>query len=271
VDEHGLALEGLHQVRLERVLHDHRHRTGHPEILGRDRLARTALRHHDPAEARTQVVQIAREGEDRHDLRCGRDDERALAGDPVGPTPEAHDRVPQLAIVDIERPRPRDRRGVDVERVAVVERCIERGRQEVVRRGHGMEVAVEVQVDVLHRDDLGVAAAVPPALDAEHRTHRRLPQAEHDALADLPEPLREGDRRRGLALARFGRRDRGGDDELAVGPGGQPIQQGQVDLRAVCPVLLELSGLDAHGLRDLRDGAKHGFLRDLESALHRPP
>ena len=46
--------------------------------------------------------------------------------------------------------------------------------EQVVRRGHRVEVAGEVQVEDLHRHDLAVAAAGRAALDPEGRTHRRL-------------------------------------------------------------------------------------------------
>ena len=39
VDERGLALERLHEVRLDRVLEEHGHRAGRLQLLGRDRLA----------------------------------------------------------------------------------------------------------------------------------------------------------------------------------------------------------------------------------------
>ena len=39
VHERGLALERLHQVRLDRLLEQHRHRAGRPQLLGGDGLA----------------------------------------------------------------------------------------------------------------------------------------------------------------------------------------------------------------------------------------
>ena len=45
VDERGLPLERLDEVRLERVLEQHRHRAGRPQLLGRGRArARTCRR-----------------------------------------------------------------------------------------------------------------------------------------------------------------------------------------------------------------------------------
>ena len=54
--------------------------------------------------------------------------------------------------------------------VAVHEMRLDHGRQQVVGRADGVDVAGEVEVEVLHRDDLGVATAGGAALDAEDRT-----------------------------------------------------------------------------------------------------
>jgi hypothetical protein len=104
----------------------------------------------------------------------------------------------------------------------------------------GMDVAGEVQVEVLHRDDLGHAAAGGAALDAEDRPQRGLAQAGARALADDAEPLRQADQRGRLALAGLGRRHAGDAHELAVGGVLHAVEDAEVDLRLVAPVGLEL-------------------------------
>jgi hypothetical protein len=143
------------------------------------------------------------------------------------------DRVAQLAIVHVERARPRDGRRVDAQRIGVVNRCVERGREQVMRRGHRVKVAVEVEVDVLHRPDLRVAAAGAATFHAEHRAHRRLAQTQHHLLADLPEPHRQRDAGGRLALARLGRGDGGDDHELAVRARGETIENRESNLAAI--------------------------------------
>src|SRR3546814_14745532 len=93
---------------------------------------------------------------------------------------------------------------------------VDQGRQQVVRRGDGVEVAGEVEVDVLHRHHLGVAAAGGAALHAEAGPERGLAQAHHRLLADPVEAVAEADGGRRLALAGRRRRDRRHQDELAV-------------------------------------------------------
>src|SRR6266436_3677291 len=90
-------------------------------------------------------------------------------------------------------------------------------RQEMVGRPDGMQIAGEMQIDVLHRHDLSVAAARGPALDAEAGPKRGLAQAQHRLFAEMVERVGEADRGRGLTLARRRRGDRGNQDQLAVG------------------------------------------------------
>ena len=107
---------------------------------------------------------------------------------------------------------------VDAERVAPVDVVVDQRRQQVVGGGDGVEIAGEVQVDLLHRHDLGVAAAGRAALHAEAGAERGLAQADHRLLADPVQPVAQADRRRRLALAGRRRVDRRDQDQLAVGP-----------------------------------------------------
>ena len=174
VDVGGTALERLEQVRLDRVAQEDRHRAGHAQVLGRDGRARAIRSDDDPAQPGAQVEQVLREGQDRHHLGGDGDHVLALARDPVLPAPEPDDHPPDRAIADVHDPRPADREGVDAERVPMVEVVVEEGRGEVVGGADGVDVAGQVEVEVLHRDDLAVAAAGRPSLDPEDRAERGL-------------------------------------------------------------------------------------------------
>jgi hypothetical protein len=128
-----------------------------------------------------------------------------------------------------------------------------------------VEVAVEVEVDLLHRHHLGVPTAVAAALDPEHRTHRRLAEAEHHVLADRAESLGQRYGRGGLAFARLRRGDRGGDDQLAVGSVAQPVEDRGRDLGPVPTEGLELLREDPGGGRHVGDRTELRPLGDLES------
>ena len=129
------------------------------------RVARTIR----PRRAR-RSLRSDREGEDRHDLGRDRDHELSPgAGSrcPCRPDPTTMSRRARSLMS--MHPRPEDVVGVDAELVAVVDVVVDERRGEVVRGADRVDVAREVEVEVLHRDDLGVAAARGAALDPEHR------------------------------------------------------------------------------------------------------
>ena len=163
-----------------------------------------------------EVLEVLGEAEDRHHLGGDRDVEAGLARIAVGDAAERADDLAQRAVVHVHDAAPGDATGIDAERVAPVDVVVDQRRQQIVRRGDGVEVAGEMEVDVLHRDHLRVAAAGRAALHAEGRAERRLAQAEHRLLADVVERVGEADRGGGLALAGRRRRDRGDQDQLAV-------------------------------------------------------
>ena len=68
VDEGRAAFERLHQVRLDRLAHQHGHRAGDLELLERHRLARVVLGDDHASESLAQILQIARQRKDGHHL-----------------------------------------------------------------------------------------------------------------------------------------------------------------------------------------------------------
>ena len=218
-----------------------RHRAGDLEVLGGDRLPGGRLGEDDPAEPRPQVGQVAGEGEDGHDLAGHGDDGLGLARHAVLAAAEADHHLPERPIADVDDPRPGDRERVDPERVLVMEAVVDEGGREVVGRADGVDVAGQMEVEVLHRDDLAVAAARGAALDPEDRSERRLADRDGGSLADPVQALGEPDRGRRLALAERGRGDRGDEDVLAARVRGlEPFDRLEADLGLDRTVELDL-------------------------------
>ena len=186
VDERRLALERLHEVRLDRVLQEDGHRARRAKLLRGDGLALERARDGDRAEPPPEILEVGCDGDDRHHLRGSRDVEARLACVAVRPAAEADHHVAQRAVVDVDAAAPRDRERVDIELVAVEDARVEHRGEQVVRRADRMDVAREVEVHVLHRHDLRVAGAGSAALDAEDGAERRLAQAEDGGAADVP-------------------------------------------------------------------------------------
>ena len=177
--------------------------------------------------------------------------------------------VAEVAVVHVHAAAPGDRERVEPGRVAVMQVRVDQRGEQVVRGRDRVQVAGEVEVQVLHRDDLRVAAAGRAALHAEDRAERRLAEAQDRAAAELAEALRERDRRRRLPLAGGRRRDRRDVDELRVGPVGEPIDDREVDLRLVAPVRLDLLVEEPELVGDVADRSQGRGLGDLEAGGHR--
>ena len=123
-------------------------------------------------------------------------------GTPLILPPSPMTAVAQRAVVHVEDAPEGDVALIDPERVPVMQVVVDHRREEVVRGRDGREVSGEMEVDVLHRDDLGVAAAGGSPLHAEARPERGLAQRDDRALAEAVERLAEAHGRRRLALAR---------------------------------------------------------------------
>ena len=268
VDERRLALEGLDEVGLDRLLEQHRHRAGGLDLLGGDGLAFVRLADRDRTETLPKVGEIAGDRDERHHLAARRDVESGLARVAVDAAAEAGDDVAQRTVVHVHAPPPRDRDRVDPELVAVQQVRVDHRAEEIVRGGDRVQVAGEMEVEVLHRNDLRESASGRSALDAEDGPERRLAQRQHRLVAERAEALRQRDRRRRLPLARGRRRDRGDVDQLRVRPVGEAVDDGEVDLALVAAELLELVGLDARIGGDVGDRTQLRGLGDLEAREH---
>ena len=235
VDERGLTLHGLHEVRLQRFLEQDGHRAGGADLLRGHRRAVERRADRDCAEARPQVGEITRDGDDRHHLRGRGDVEPRLAWIAVRGAPEPEHDLTERPVVHVETAPPGNRMRIEAELVPVQEMGVDQRREQVVGGADRMDVAGEVEVDLLHRHDLRPPAARAAALDPEDGPERRLAQAEDRPLADRAQRLDKRDRGRRLAFAGLGRRHRRDGHDPAVGPFAQAIDRGQLDLRRIPP------------------------------------
>mmetsp|Transcript_44342 Transcript_44342/g.73591 ORF Transcript_44342/g.73591 Transcript_44342/m.73591 type:complete len:668 (-) Transcript_44342:90-2093(-) len=136
---------------------------------------------------------------------------------------------------------------------ALVEHArVDRGGQQVVRGRDRVDVARQVQVELLHRHHLRVPSPGGATLDAKGGALAGLPDAGEDLLAQHgAKRLAEADGGRALTLAQ--RRGVHARDHhiVAVTHVAQPVQEIQRNLGLVLAVKLQLLGQDATGLGNL--------------------
>ena len=267
MDEGGVVLERLHEVRHQRVLEEHGHGARRLDVLGQH-LALVALRrHHDLADAAFEVFDGGREAEDRHDLGGDSDIEARLARETIGDAAQRTDDLAQRAVVHVHHAAPGHAARVDAELVAPIDVVVDHRREEIVRRSDRMEIAGEVEVDVFHRHDLGIAAAGRAALHAEARAEGWLAQGDHGLLADAIEAVAQANGRRRLALAGGRRIDRRDQDELPSFLEFEACEIVETHLGFGMAVGDQVLLRNAQLLADLHDRLHFGFARDLDVAF----
>ncbi len=211
-----------------------------------------------------QIVEVAGKTQDRHDLGGDGDVETCLARETVGDTTQAGGDLAQGAVVHVHHTAPDDAADVDIQFIAPIDVVVDHRRQQVVGRGDRVEVTGEVQVHVLHRHDLRIAATGSATLHAEAWPERGFANADRRLLADGIQPVTQTDGRGRLALAGGGRVDRGDKDQLAVGAVLHAVDQALADLGLVVAVRQQIVAVDAQLGTDVLNGTLAGRAGDLD-------
>ena len=259
VHEHRLALDRLHQRRLDCVHQEGAHRAVHLEIGGRHWCAGLRVGHDDLREPPAKIRQVGRHRENRHHLRGDGDVEAGVAGIAIESAAATDRDAPQPLCAEVHRPAELDALRVDVQPLQaafsepgvvmvalVLQARVERDHGQVVGIGDRIDVAGETERERRERNHLGKPAAGGGALDVEGRPARGLAHAPDHFLAEPPQALDKAERGRRLPLAERGRGDRRDVDvlgALSLPDSGEHLRD--VDLREVAAVRIPFALLDA--------------------------
>ena len=268
VDKRRIALQRLNEVRIDGVPEQGGHCAHRVEITGEHRCAGICVGNQDIAQALLEVLQISRQAEDSHDLAGNGDLEVILAGNSVHLAAHADNDIAQRSVIHVQDALEQYPADVYPEGVTLLDMVIHEGCEQIVSSSDGVHVAGEVQVDVLHRDHLGVSAAGCAALDSEHRTEGRLTQCQDSLPAGLVHSFAQTNGSRGLALACRGRIDGGHKYQLPVRLISKSVEQLLVQLCLVVTVLLYLVLLNSEICRDLGYLLHLRLLCDLNICKH---
>ena len=144
VYEGGRAFDGLHQVGLDGVFEQCRHRAVCFQIFGVNGAAVLGVGDKDIAQTLFQIADVFGETEYCHDFGGDGDVEAVGTNHAVNGFAHAVDDVAQLAVVHINHAPPQHAFGVDVQLIALVDMVVEHGSKQVIRRADGVEVAGKV-------------------------------------------------------------------------------------------------------------------------------
>ena len=217
VDEGQIVLERLNDVGFDGVFQQGCHCAIGFQITCAHRFAPSVQADHDLAESRLEVGDRGGKAENRHDLGCHGDVKTALTWVAVGGAAQPDDDLAQRTVVHVHHALPGDATRVDVQGVAVLDVVVDHCGEQVVGCADGVEVTGEVQIDVFHRNNLGITAAGRATLDAEAGSKRGLPQTDDGALAQPIQRIAKPNGGGGLAFTGRRRADGCHQDELAIG------------------------------------------------------
>ena len=177
VNKHRVVLQALHQIRLQRLFQQHRQRAFRPQITHGNRRHVRPPAHDDVTQPLLQIRAPVCQAQNRHDLGRRCDIKPGFPGHTVGCSPKAAHHVAHGPVGQVHYPAPAYVARVQPSLVAPVDVVVDQRCQQVVGGRDGVEVAIEMQVDVFHRNHLGPATTGSPAFHAKTGAQGRLPQA----------------------------------------------------------------------------------------------
>ena len=215
MDNSRNIFQRLYQVRLDSVLQESCHSAVCLNLACGNRLAAVVIGNNDFSQTLLEVMQVACQTENCHNLGSNGDVEAILTRYAMSLAAQTDNDVAQLTIIHIDNAFPNNAARVNVEHVALLDVVVEHCGKQHMRRGNRMEVTGKVQVDVLHRHNLRIAAAGSAALDAHAGAEGRLTQCHDNTLAELMHALCQTNGRGGLAFTGRSRSNRGYKNQLA--------------------------------------------------------
>src|ERR1700733_7016142 len=143
------------------------------------------------------------------------------------------------------------------------------GGQKIIRRGDGVNIASEMEIELFHWNDLAIAAARCAAFDAECRALAGLANAGEHFLAQVrAQRLAEANGGGGLTFTEWSGSDGGNHDVFSVRRILKPVSNGEMYFGFALAVEIQFLGKNTRLGRDLIDGKWRGGLSDFDIAGH---
>ena len=198
------TFQRLYQIGTERFFQQHGHRPLSFQIPCLDFPFVISLCNGNISKAFFQILKTGRQTEYRHHFRSHSDTEMVFPDNTVGLSAHTDHHMAQRPIVHIQTALERNGARVNAQIVSLLQVIVDQRAKQIVCAGDRMKIAGKMQVDLFHRDDLGVAAARCAALHTEDRSEGRLAQGKNGLFPDLPEAVGKSDGDRCLTIALFG-------------------------------------------------------------------
>ena len=178
----------LHQIRSNRIFQEHRNGSRNTQVLDRERFVVYGIPQQDILDTAAQVVLVGSQTKDCHDFGSRRNVEGRFTGNAVRLTSQTGYDVTQAAVVHVHHTVPQDLFHGEALILVLVHVVVQQCCNHVMCRCDGMEVAGKMQVDLVHRKNLGVTSSCRSTLHSETRAQRRFTEGTYRVLAYLVQP-----------------------------------------------------------------------------------
>ena len=267
VDNNGVVLSCLHEVGVDSILQQGYYCACHAKVVDSEWGVIIAHTKHDATDTSVEVIDVARKAEDRHNLRCGSDVEACLCGNAICRATKTRYDVTQRAVVHVEHAAPHNLLQTRLLRAVVVEVVIQERSDKVICRCDGVEVASEVEVDILRGQYLRIATTCCTTLHAEAGAQRWLTQRDDSLLADVVKTHTKADAHGSLTHTRLCCGDSGYKDKVTL----SYLLVVDKAVRNLCDVLTVVEYLiigEAYLCGYLTNILKLGLTSDLNICFH---
>ena len=169
----------------------------------------------DIIDTATKIFDACCETHDSHNLRSRSDIETCLCLDAIL-IADTGDDAAETTVVYVHHAAPENLLQLESLCLVLETVVVQEGSNHVVGLCNGMEIASEMEINLIHRQNLGVTATCSTTLHAEARTQRWFAKSHYSLLANLLHTQGETYGYGGLAITSLGRTDSGNEDEMMV-------------------------------------------------------
>ena len=271
MNEGGGVLKCLHEVGLYSVLKERGHSAVSLKVAAVYGLVVVCVSHEYISKSFLEVGERLSKAENSHYLTCYGDHKVILPRNAVYLRAKTYGDISQRAVIGVGNSGEEYSSLVDPKLVTLLKMIVYYSAKQIVCRGYSVEVAREMEIDIVHRNDLRVSAARSAALNSENRAERGLSERDDGILADLVHSHSKTYGGRGLSLACGGGVYSGNEDKLTVRLVLCSREKIVVYFCLVFSVELKLVCLNVKLCGDLGYGKHFCFCSNLNIGLHNIP
>jgi len=268
MDDSRRMFQRLDEVRFDGIFHEHGHGPFTAQLMDIDRIPIKVRANDDTAKTFLQVFNIMGQAKDGHDFGSNSNHEPVFAHKTAGFTAQADNNMTESTVVHIHDAAPGNLTGIDPQFIALMDMVVNHCGQQVVGSRNGVHIPREMQIDVIHRNNLRIAAASSTALDSKHRPQGRFAECYDGFFANLIKGLDKANARRGFTFPSRGRRDGRYKDQFPVGFLFQAFQYIKGNLCFIVTILFQFFRMDIQFFSNLANWLHNIFLCNLDIAKH---